>query len=53
MTTRDYIKFLKISAGSLNEMEAIAEIAIGQKMISEPHFQKQNISAPPAGNSSD
>lgn len=40
MTTRDYIKFLKISAGSLNEMEAIAEIAIGQKMISEPHFQK-------------
>ena len=31
MTTRDYIKFLKISAGSLNEMEAIAEIAIGQK----------------------
>lgn len=40
MTTKDYIKFLKISAGSLNEMEAIAEIAIGQKMISEPHFQK-------------
>ena len=40
MTTRDYIKFLKISAGSLNEMEAIAEIALGQKMISEPHFQK-------------
>lgn len=40
MTTRDYIKFLKISAGSLNEMEAIAEIAIGQKMISEPYFQK-------------
>lgn len=40
MTTRDYIKFLKISAGSLNEMEAIAEIAIGQKMISEPHFKK-------------
>lgn len=40
MTTRDYIKFLKISAGSLNEMEAIAEIAIGQKMISKPHFQK-------------
>lgn len=31
MTTRDYIKFLKISAGSLNEMEAIAEIAIGKK----------------------
>ena len=40
MTTRDYIKFLKISAGSLNEMEAIAEIAIGQKMISEPQFHK-------------
>ena len=39
-STRDYIKFLQIALGSVNEIEAIAEIAIRQKLLTDMSYQK-------------
>ena len=39
-STRDYIKFLQIALGSVNEIETISEIARRQKLISEMMYQK-------------
>ena len=39
-STKDYIKFLQISLGSINEIEAITKIAIRQKMLTDMTYQK-------------
>lgn len=39
-STRDYVHFLRISLGSINEIEAIAEIARLQNLILEITYQK-------------
>lgn len=39
-STRDYIKFLQIALGSINEIEAITEIARRQNLILEMTYQK-------------
>lgn len=39
-STRDYVHFLRISLGSINEIEAIAEIAIRQNFISDTVYRQ-------------
>ncbi len=39
-STRDYVHFLRISLGSINEIEAIAEIAIRQNFISDAVYRQ-------------
>lgn len=39
-STRDYIKFLQIALGSINEIEAITEIAIRQNFISDTVYRQ-------------
>ena len=39
-STRDYVHFLRISLGSINEIEAIAEIAIRQNFISDALYKQ-------------
>ena len=39
-STKDYIKFLQISLGTINEIEAITKIAIRQKLLTDMTYQK-------------
>ena len=39
-STRAYVHFLRISLGSINEIEAIAEIAIRQNFISDTVYRQ-------------